>query len=187
MGPPIVDGEMEIEDVRRPISRDAMDIESPRKLNRINNNYGKHKATTLGNIRLLFWNAQSLKGDFEKITNVLDLDCDIILIQESWLETHQDIILVRNKWSTNYHERRMGRISKKKKTGGGTIVLFKDGIEILKEVRINKDSGLYQVVINTSRDEVFLACKYLCEQRYFQEVTGIVQKYRKDYPVRVLV
>ena len=30
------------------------------------------------------------------------------------------------------------------------MIIYKQGIEIIKEIRINKDTGLYQLVVNTS-------------------------------------
>ena len=41
------------------------------------------------NIKILSWNAHSLKGNFTKLSEILDLACDIILIQETWLDKNK--------------------------------------------------------------------------------------------------
>jgi len=103
------------------------------------------------NIKILSWNAHSLKGNFTKLSEILDLACDIILIQETWLDKNQKILSISNSQGIPYKHKRVDRISKKKKTGGGTLTLFNDQIDLIKEVRINKDSGLYQAIINTPK------------------------------------
>jgi hypothetical protein len=94
---------------------------------------------------------------------VLDLDSEIVLIQETWLEKSQEIVSVHNSQNSPYDFRRMDRNSKKNKTGGGTLLLFKQGIQVIKEVRLNKDSGLYQMIINTTKGTktIWLANVYL--------------------------
>ncbi len=94
------------------------------------------------------WNARSLKKELMKIRRLLDSNVDIILIQETWLDGHQEMPIISNSLGSCYGCKRMDRDAETDKTGGGTLVLFKSGIEIIKEARINKDSGLYIPVRN---------------------------------------
>jgi len=72
------------------------------------------------------------------------------MIQETWLDGKQDGLHFVAYLDDAYDYKRMDRASKGFKTGGGTMIIFRKGIEIIKKVRINKDSGLYQLVVYTS-------------------------------------
>ena len=92
-----------------------------------------------------------LKKDLTKIQDILNLEYDIILVQETWLDVKQDILSLPGDYNYLYSFRRMDRRLEGKKDGGGTMIIYKDGIEVIKEVRLDKDSGLYQMVINTPK------------------------------------
>ena len=141
---------MELEDTKElSVVEGAMDIESPDRVNIVNTVNKSAKTQKLKNVRLASWNALSLRGDFKKIHEVIDLDCDIILIQETWLCNSKDTLIVCNKWNTCYKVGRIDRESAKKKSGGGTMILYKESVEVIKEIRISKDSDLYQLVVNS--------------------------------------
>ena len=55
---------------------ESRDVNNAHTVNRDRTKIGSH-------IKIASWNARSLKRDFSKIQNILDLDCEIILIQET--------------------------------------------------------------------------------------------------------
>ncbi len=136
-------------------------------------------------LMLATWNARSLKANFLKVKALIDLNLDIILVQETWLDrdvTDSYLLSLLDYLGGKYRYRRMDRISKKNKSGGGTILFVKSGIEVIKEVRINKDSGLYQIVANTVEGTrtLWICNVYLSRgskkqiQRVFKKVESII-------------
>jgi len=95
------------------------------------------------------WNARSVKKNLLKLREVLMLNCDIVPIQESWLCDGQDIAQLFSYLGTSYQCKRMDRRSGVKKTGGGTLILFREGLTVIKEIRISEDSELYQLIFNS--------------------------------------
>ena len=114
-------------------------------------------------VRVVSWNACSLRSDCEKIQRVIDHGCDIVLIQETWYGPDIEVLNITNTEGERYNVKRMDRRSSKYKTGGGTMLMYKDGIEVIKEVRVSKDSALYQLIINTNEGTraIWLANVYL--------------------------
>ncbi len=121
-------------------SSNTMEIETHSQL--VNNQYALTVAS---------WNARSIRNSFWKLDEVINHDWDIILIQETWLQEGNNIPNIVGNERTVYHWKRMDRKLGKNKAGGGTLILLKQGMTVIKEVRVGEDSGLYQVIFNTAQ------------------------------------
>ena len=85
------------------------------------------------------------------MSDVLDTDSNLTLVQETWLNSSDETMLVNNSRGNEYKCKRMDRSTRQGQAGGGTLLLYREDVEVIKEVRVNKDMGLYQLVVNLNK------------------------------------